>query len=131
MRNKRNLQYFDARTATKQQVIDAVRADGACVVTHLIPPEAADAILNEMKPYVDMTSGGNDDFAGVNTTRTGALAARSPTFNKYCLLNPFLLACAEEFLLPWCKRFHVMATQLIRIGVGLYMGVFIKSLEGD
>ncbi|KAI9015527.1 hypothetical protein DFJ74DRAFT_680490 [Hyaloraphidium curvatum] len=110
------LQYLDARACSKEDVVRAIREDGACVVTNLISAEAADRIVSEMTPFIERTTKGNDDFAGMNTTRTGALAARSPTFNKEVLVNPFLLAAAEDNLLPWCKRFHVMATQVIRIG---------------
>lgn len=112
------LRYFDARSCTREEVVAAIKEDGCCIVTNLITAEQADAIVSEMQPFIERTTTGNDNFAGVNTTRTGALAARSPTFNKHVLLNPFFLAAADETLLPWTKRYQVMATQVIRIGPG-------------
>lgn len=110
------MQYFDARQATPQEVVAAIQRDGACVVTHLIPAADADAVVAEMRPYFERTTTGNDSFAGLNTTRSGALAARSPTFNRAVLKNKFFRAAADATLLPWCKRYQLMASQLIRIG---------------
>ncbi len=110
------MQRFDARKCSSEDVIRAIKEDGCCIVEHLITAEAADALVAEMQPYIDRTTKGNDNFAGLNTTRTGALAARSPTFNKHVLLNKIFLDTADELLLPWCKRYTVMATQVIRIG---------------
>jgi ectoine hydroxylase-related dioxygenase (phytanoyl-CoA dioxygenase family) len=101
------LQYFDARTCASADVIRAIRDDGACVVTNLITAAEADAIVAEMRPYIERTTKGNDNFAGLNTTRTGALAARSPTFNRGVLLNRIFLDAADDVLLPWCKRYQV------------------------
>lgn len=112
------LTYLDARVCTKAELLAVIESDGACVLTNLISPEDADAIVKEMSPFIEKTSLGNDDFAGMNTTRTGALAARSPTFNRAVLLNPLFLAAAEHTILPHAKRLQVMATQVIRIGPG-------------
>ncbi|KXS13580.1 hypothetical protein M427DRAFT_156495 [Gonapodya prolifera JEL478] len=71
-----------------------------------------------MEPYLDRTGASNNDFAGFKTFRTGGLAARSATFNEKVLLNPLFLGLAEHTLLKWCERFHVMATQVIKIMPG-------------
>jgi hypothetical protein len=61
--------YFDARTDSVADVVAAIKDDGACVVTNLIAPEVADSILAEMRPFMDRTSKGRDNFSGLQTVR--------------------------------------------------------------
>ncbi|KAI9002187.1 hypothetical protein DFJ74DRAFT_775418 [Hyaloraphidium curvatum] len=112
----RPLRYFDARTAPRADILRAVNEDGACVVTNIITAAQADAIVAEMRPFIELTGTGMDSFSGANTTRTGGLAGRSRSFCDAVLRNPILRAVADEVLLPWCKRYQAMATQVIRIG---------------
>lgn len=54
------LRYFDGRVASVEEVVAAIREDGACVVTNLIEEEVCDGILSEMKPYMDRCSKGRE-----------------------------------------------------------------------
>ena len=77
------LQYL-APTATAAEVVEAVRADGACIVDDLAPAEALDRVDAELEPWLDRTPYGTDDFAGPCTRRTGALVARCPRCASCC-----------------------------------------------
>ena len=64
--------------AGPDEVAAEVRRDGAVVVDGVAPPPLLDRIESELRPYLDTTPTGPDDFSGDHTRRTGALIARSP-----------------------------------------------------
>ena len=103
-------------TATAEEVVDAVRADGACIVDDLADAELLDRLADELAPWLERTPGGSDDFAGPLTRRTGALVARCPT-SRELLQHPLILG-ATAGLLEGSTTFHVHLTQAIAIGPG-------------
>lgn len=68
-------------------------------------------------PFVDATSSGRDDFTGRQTTRTGALIARSPACREL-VMNPLINAGCQAFLGPFADRYQLHLTQVIRIMPG-------------
>ncbi|KAJ3339790.1 hypothetical protein HDU93_007789 [Gonapodya sp. JEL0774] len=109
---------LSALTCTLADAIQVLDRDGAVIVTDLMTKEDAAKIIKDMEPYLERAGASNNDFAGFKTFRSGALPARSPTFNERVLLNPIFLGLAEHTLSKWCERFHVMATQVIKIMPG-------------
>jgi ectoine hydroxylase-related dioxygenase (phytanoyl-CoA dioxygenase family) len=103
-------------TVTAAEVVDAVRADGACIVDDLAPPELLERVDAELAPWLDRTPYGTDDFAGPCTRRTGALVARCPSVREL-LQHPLILASTTG-LLEGSTTFHVHLTQAIAIGAG-------------
>jgi len=98
-------------------MMQAIRRDGAIIVRDMLTPEQSDQLHAELKPYVDATPTGKDDFSGQLTTRTGALVARSPMCREL-VMNPTIRAVCDDFLLPNCERYQLHLTQLIRIMPG-------------
>lgn len=99
------------------EMMEAIRRDGAIIVRDMLTPEQSDRLYAELKPYVDATPPGKDDFSGQSTTRTGALVARSPMCREL-VMNPVIRAACDDFLLPNCERYQLHLTQLIRIMPG-------------
>ena len=64
--------------------------DGCVVIADLAPPQTMDQIRAELKPYIAATGGGNTDFLGDTTRRTGALIARSPT-SRSLITHPTII----------------------------------------
>jgi hypothetical protein len=91
--------------------------DGALVLDEVLSAEAVDALVEEIRPYVEATKPGRDVFSGFNTTRTGALVARSPRCRE-AVADPRILALCDRLLLPNCQRYQLHLTQLIRIMPG-------------
>ena len=60
-------------------IAKVLNEDGCVVIADLAAPETMDQIRAELEPYLAATGGGNTDFLGETTRRTGALIARSPT----------------------------------------------------
>jgi ectoine hydroxylase-related dioxygenase (phytanoyl-CoA dioxygenase family) len=104
-------------TATPQDISDVIKRDGAVVVENVISQQQAQDTLEELKPFVDATPIGRDEFSGVHTTRTGALIARSPASRELTMQDSVLGVC-NEFLLPNCKRYQLHLAQVIRLMPG-------------
>lgn len=98
-------------------IMAVLNRDGALIVSDLIAPDALARLNAELKPYVDATAPGRDDFTGHRTTRTGALVARSPAC-RTLVLDPVIRATCDAFLLPSCERYQLHLGQVIRIMPG-------------
>lgn len=64
--------------------------------------------MAERGPYIEATPQARDDFTGEQTTRAGALVARSPAAREL-VVHPLILAA--------CDRHQLHLTQVIRIGL--------------
>jgi Phytanoyl-CoA dioxygenase (PhyH) len=92
----------------------ALREEGACIVEALMPRERLARFKTEIMPYVEATQVGREDFSGRRTTRTGALTARSQACRELIMDSNLIGAC-DNFLKPYCDRYQLHLTQLIRI----------------
>ena len=95
-------------------ITNALREEGACIVEALMPAERLARFKSEVMPFVEATQVGRDAFTGFKTTRTGALAARSEACREL-IMDPNLIGACDEFLTPFCDRYQLHLTQLIRI----------------
>ena len=103
-------------TASADDVVGALRADGAVIVDDLADAELLDRLDAELAPWLAQTPLGTEDFAGRSTRRTGALVARCPAAREL-LRHPLVLAATAQ-LLDGATTFHVHLTQAIAIGPG-------------
>jgi hypothetical protein len=92
-------------------------ADGAVILDGVLTPGEADAVRAELDPWVQATAPGRDRFTGFRTTRTGALAARSPLCRGLIRDRRILDQC-DRLLLPACERYQLHLGQVIRIQPG-------------
>ncbi|HEX7948674.1 MAG TPA: phytanoyl-CoA dioxygenase family protein, partial [Phenylobacterium sp.] len=99
------------------EIVAILERDGALILDDALPIAEVDALVAELKPYVDATAPGRDSFTGAQTTRTGALVARSP-LTRPLVMDPRILALCEAVLKPNCHRYQLHLAQLIRIMPG-------------
>jgi Phytanoyl-CoA dioxygenase (PhyH) len=104
-------------TATREEVLNVLAKDAAVIIDGLMSPGLLDRVRTEIMPYVDATPPGRDDFTGRLTTRTGALVARSPACREL-VMDKLVNAATEAFLAPFCDRYQLHLTQVIRIRPG-------------
>jgi hypothetical protein len=104
-------------SADAETILSVLRRDGALILAGLADPADIDALVDELRPWIDATPNGADDFAGHLTTRTGALVARSARVRPL-VADPRMLALADRFLLPACERYQLHLGQVIRIRPG-------------
>ena len=109
-----SLANLDPATPT-DEILQAIEADGAVVVTGVLASDQLRRIHDETAPWVQQSPSGRDDFTGRNTSRTGALVARSPA-SREAVTNEMVLAVANGFLSPFTNRIQLHLTQIIRIG---------------
>ena len=110
------LRYLDA-DANLDEVVSAVKSDGGAVMVDVLDPELLARVKTELAPWVGATPGGRDGFTGYQTSRTGALVARSPACREV-VMKPGIIDLANAFLAPYTNRIQLHLTQVIRIMPG-------------
>ena len=103
-------------TTTPEEEVAALKRDGAVIIDQVISAGAMDAVAAELKPWLDATPLGPDDFSGRRTKRTGGLVARSPLCREL-VMNPLVLGTTGK-LLEHATSFQLHLTQVIAIGPG-------------
>ncbi|RJF94762.1 phytanoyl-CoA dioxygenase family protein [Oleomonas cavernae] len=102
--------------ATPGDVVDSLRKYGYAIVDELASSELMDRIAAQMKPYVDRSLHGDDNFVGKLTKRTGAMIARSAAAREL-VMNPTAIATAGKFL-SHASAFQLHLTQVISVFPG-------------
>ena len=98
------------------EVAAAIGHDGAVIVDDVAPPGLLGRIESELRPYLDATPTGPDDFSGNRTRRTGSLIGRSPSCREL-VMHPLALGTARTFL-GHATNIQLHLTQAIAIGAG-------------
>jgi ectoine hydroxylase-related dioxygenase (phytanoyl-CoA dioxygenase family) len=102
--------------ASPDEVAAAVGRDGAVIVDAVAPEALLERIESELRPFLDATPTGPDDFSGDRTRRTGSLISRSPG-SRELVMHPLALATARTFL-GHATNMQLHLTQAIAIGPG-------------
>jgi hypothetical protein len=103
-------------SAGPEEVAATVGRDGAAVVEDVVSEDLLTRIESELRPYLDATPTGPDDFSGNRTRRTGSLIARSPA-SRELVMHPLALGTARTFL-GHATNIQLHLTQAIAIGPG-------------
>jgi ectoine hydroxylase-related dioxygenase (phytanoyl-CoA dioxygenase family) len=98
-------------------MLDAIRRDGAIILDNVLSGEFIQALRSETDPYMDATRNGADAFVGFQTTRTGGLVMRSEKCRDL-VQHPLILSLCDQFLKPFCERYQLHLTQIIRLRPG-------------
>jgi Phytanoyl-CoA dioxygenase (PhyH) len=105
-----------ASDANPDEVAATIGRDGAVVVDGVASPVLLGRIESELRPYLDTTPTGPDDFSGNRTRRTGSLIARSASCREL-VMHPLALGTARTFL-GHATNIQLHLTQAIAIGPG-------------
>ena len=124
--------------AAPEAIAPLLDSDGALILDDVLAAPQIAQIRAEIDPYVEATADGRDKFTGFQTTRTGALVARSRACREL-VMHPAMLAACDVFLRRACDRYQLHLTQVIRIKPGqprqalhrdrLAWGGFLKEVE--
>lgn len=99
-----------------EAVAAIVKEHGAVIVDGVASSDLLDSIEAELRPYLEATPPGPDDFTGFLTRRTGSLIARSPSARQL-VMHPLALGTTSN-LLAHATNFQLHLTQAIAIGPG-------------
>ncbi len=105
-----------SRDVSPDEVAAAIGGDGAVIVEGVAPEPLLQQIESELRPYLEATATGPDDFSGGRTRRTGSLIARSPGCREL-VMHPLALGTARTFL-GHATTWQLHLTQAIAIGPG-------------
>ncbi len=113
----KTLASFERGTAT-DQVLAALRRDGAVVVREQVDAEIADAVLGELRPHFDLQGKASvSDFNGYRTLRLACVLSHAPS-SAALIAHPLVLEIADALLLPHCLAYQVGSTTAIEIWPG-------------
>ncbi len=111
------LTYFDPHVDTAD-VVQALRRDGAAVVTKQIAPDVADAVLAELRtPFDEVGKFDESDFNGYTTLRVSGVLAISPT-SAELVAHPRVLEVADAILLDHCINYRIGSLTAVEIHPG-------------
>ena len=105
---------IDTPIETIHKILDE---DAGLIIDNFLSDQNLESIKNDLKPYLDVTRNGQDEFTGFETKRVGALMARSKTCQDLAL-DPLINQMAESFLGPHCESYQLHFTSAIQIGPG-------------
>ena len=88
------------------EVLVAFQRDGAVIMRDMMEPALHRRVQDELQPWIAHTPMGRDDFTGRQTTRTGALVARSPACREL-VTHETVLDLANRFLQPFSNKIQL------------------------
>ena len=104
--------------APRERIIDAMRADGAVIVTGLIEESLADQVLAELRPALDRA--GLTQVSGFNgslTNRFNGILREAPSAAPL-IEHDMVVTIADAFLLPHCANYQIGSLTAIEIMPG-------------
>ena len=115
--NEKTLASFEKGTPT-DQVLAALRRDGAVVVERQVDADVADVVLRELRPHFDEQGRASvSDFNGYSTLRLACVLSHAPS-SAALIAHPLVLEIADAVLLPHCLSYQIGSTTAIEIWPG-------------
>ena len=100
-----------------ETILEILDEDAGLIIDNFLSDQNLESIRDDLKPYLNVTRNGQDEFTGFETKRVGALMARSKTCQDLAL-NPLINQMADSFLGPHCESYQLHFTSAIQIGPG-------------
>ena len=100
-----------------EEILYILDEDAGLIIDNFLSDQNLESIQNDLKPYLNVTRNGQDEFTGFETKRVGALMARSKTCQDLAL-DPLINEMADSFLGPHCESYQLHFTSAIQIGPG-------------
>lgn len=106
-----------APQAPEAPFVDQLRADGYCVIPEAAPTAVIAGLWSDLEERFAQTPFCDGDFYGRRTKRFGGALKRS-AHAADLVMNPLILAIAEQVLGPWCDRFQLNLAQALELHPG-------------
>jgi len=110
-----NITHLSADAAC-EDVLAAIESGGGVVIDRLVSSDLMDGLAAELRPWIEKTPAGMDEFEGRRTRRTGGLVARSPK-SRELVMHPLVVGASKR-ILGRATSIQLNATQAITIGPG-------------
>jgi ectoine hydroxylase-related dioxygenase (phytanoyl-CoA dioxygenase family) len=112
----------DAARVTVDEVVDALEAEGHCIVEGLLSPEATAAARDSLVDVLAATPIGRNEFEGYKTQRVYALFAKTRAFDGPAT-DPLVLGVLDRVL----GHYQLSAPTGIQIGPGEHAQVLHRD----
>jgi len=97
------------------RVLEAMRRDGAVILTDMLPAATMAQAASEMRERFDAAGRRSEsDFNGYNTLRIGGVLGYAPTTAEL-IGHARVLEIADAILLPFCQNYRIGSTTGIEI----------------
>ena len=101
-----SISYFDATTATKDEVVRSLIRAGGCIVQGMVSPQDLTQIEKDVRPLLDADKPWAGSYFPPETRRAGGLAGRSPTFLKAIIQHLLYQEVCTELLTSRVKNWY-------------------------
>lgn len=101
-------------TESSQNILQELDTEGAVIIDSLLSESLIEKIKNDLRPYLDASPDGINNFSGKSTKRIGALMARSPACRDLAL-NSLINELCSKFLEEFSDGYQLNFTQAIEI----------------
>lgn len=103
-------------SSSSSDVVAALADQGCAVIERIVPEAKMLRAREELKPYLEATQIGPDEFSGFQTRRTGGLIGRSETCRELVMHNT--VRDVVSGVLAHATSWQLHLTQVIAIGPG-------------
>ena len=100
-----------------EEILNILDEDAGVIIDDFLESADLDQIKKDLRPFLNVTNNGQDEFTGFETKRVGALLARSETCQNLAL-DPLINKLADGFLGPHCENYQLHFSSAIQIGPG-------------
>lgn len=105
-----------AAAAAANEIAPALAAEGCAIVERLVDAAVLERARAELRPWLEATPTGRDEFSGFRTRRTGGLLGRSPTCRE--LVQHATVLDTVRATLAHATSIQLHLTQVIAVGPG-------------
>jgi|GEM_PF-2538053 len=85
------------KNTSHDNLCEIIERDGCVIIENMVSQKDMDALITDLRPYIDNTPVSNEGFCGNRTRRTSALFAKS-LHTAALVEQPLFIAAAENFL---------------------------------
>ncbi len=100
-----------------EEILNILDEDAGVIIDDFLDSKDLNSIKEDLKPFLNVTNNGQDNFTGFETKRVGGLMARSETCQNLAL-DPLINLMANSFLGPHCENYQLHFSSAIQIGPG-------------
>ena len=100
-----------------EEILNILDEDAGVIIDDFLESADLAQIKEDLRPFLNVTNHGQDEFTGLETKRVGALLARSETCQNLAL-DPLINKLAGGFLGPHCENYQLHFSSAIQIGPG-------------
>jgi hypothetical protein len=102
-------------SASKNELAEIFKRDGCVIIKDAVRPDAIDAVLADLDPYLGRKACGEGNFVGFHTKRLHSLFTKTESVGSF-LMHDKVLEMMDVTLGPWCESYQLNSNSITAIG---------------